>query len=75
MKDIVAYIVKGIVDHPEQVLVQENLTGKKAIITISLADDDRGRVIGRGGRIIKAIRTLCAVAAAKKNLRVSIEIV
>jgi uncharacterized protein len=74
MNNLVAYIVKGLVEHPDQVHVDEKVMGKKAAITITVAEDDRGRIIGRGGRVIKAIRMLSSVAAANKNLHVSIEL-
>lgn len=74
MREMVEYIVKQIVDNPEEVKVQE-IKGKKVIlIEISVAKEDMGKVIGKGGRVVDALRILVGAAAAKLKKRVMLEI-
>ena len=74
MREMVEYIVKQIVDNPEEVKVQE-IKGKKVIlIEISVAKEDMGKVIGKGGRVVDALRILVGAAAAKLKKRVIVEI-
>lgn len=72
---LVEYIVKSIVDHPDQVKVTEIEGGSSIILEINVADGDMGRVIGKGGVVVNSIRNLLQVLAAKKGQRVSVEIV
>ena len=73
--DLVTYIVKSLVDYPDQVTVRE-IEGKTAItIEISVADSDMGRVIGKGGSVVNSIRTILRVLEAKQDKSVSLEIV
>jgi predicted RNA-binding protein YlqC (UPF0109 family) len=72
---LVEYIVKSIVDHPDQVKVTEIEGGPSIILEINVADGDMGRVIGKGGVVVNSIRNLLQVLAAKKGQRVSVEIV
>lgn len=75
MKELVECIAKSLVDHPEAVKVVE-IEGKSAtILELSVAESDMGRVIGKGGRVVNAIRTLVQVMAAKQDKRVTLEIV
>lgn len=74
MKELVEYIVKSLVDHPEQVEVAEVQGPALTIIELSVAADDMGRVIGKSGRIINSIRTLLQVPAAKQGKKVSLEL-
>jgi uncharacterized protein len=74
-KELVEYIVKSLVDHPEQVSVSER-EGQSAVnLELRVADSDMGRVIGKGGRVINSIRALVQVLAAKRGKRVTLEIV
>ncbi len=74
-KDLVEYIVKSLVDNPEEVSVTE-VTGSSAIILeVSVAESDMGRVIGRQGRVINSIRTILQVLAAKQGKRVNLEVI
>jgi len=74
MKDLVEYIVKGLVDNPEQVVLNENKGEQMDIIEINVAEGDAGKAIGKEGRTINAIRTLVKAAAAKQDRRVSVEL-
>lgn len=74
MADVVEYLAKALVDDPEAVKVQEYREGDRVTVRLDVADDDWGKVIGRGGRIASAIRSLVKVAAVKEDVRVGLEI-
>ncbi len=74
MKELVEYIVKGLVDQPDQVVVTEIRRGNSITLELRVAPDDMGRVIGKGGRVANAIRSLLRVMAAKNGARVTLEI-
>jgi len=74
MREMVEYIVKQIVDSPEQVKVQEIKGDKVILLEISVAKEDMGKVIGKGGRMATALRTLVGAAAAKLKKRATVEI-
>lgn len=74
MKELVEYIVKSIVNEPDKVSITEELGDDGIVLKLTVADDDKGRVIGRQGRVAQAIRTLIRVKAAKAGERVSLEI-
>jgi len=75
MKELIEYIAKSIVEHPEEVIVSsaEREDGTVAY-TLNVHPDDKGRVIGRQGRVAQSIRSLLRVAAVKKGLHVNLEI-
>jgi predicted RNA-binding protein YlqC (UPF0109 family) len=75
MKDLIANIVKALVDLPEQVSVTEIEGGHTVILEISVAKSDMGKVIGKQGRIAQAIRTILSAAAGKAKKRYVLEIV
>ncbi len=74
MKELVEYIAKSIVNAPDDVVVTEEESEEGITIKLQVADDDKGRVIGKQGRIAEAIRSLIRVKAAKAGTRVSLEI-
>lgn len=74
MKELLEYVVKSLVDHPDQVTVEESVSGSETVLELSVAASDMGRVIGKNGRVINAIRTLVQVPAAKLGQQVSVEI-
>ncbi len=74
MKELVEYIVKALVDKPDQVEVKETMGETVTILEIKTAPEDVGKVIGREGRIANSIRTITKAAAAKQNKRVTVEI-
>ena len=75
MKELVEYIAKSIVNAPDDVVVTEEESEEGIMLKLQVADDDKGRVIGKQGRIAEAIRSLIRVKAAKAGTRVSLEIV
>lgn len=75
MKELVEIIAKALVDHPDDVSVQE-VEGEHSItLELKVANDDMGKVIGKQGRIAKAIRTVIKAAATKEEKRVMLEII
>ncbi|MBQ6495747.1 MAG: KH domain-containing protein [Firmicutes bacterium] len=75
MTELVSAIAKSLVEHPESVVVSESESNGTTIIQLKVADDDMGKVIGKQGRIAKAIRTVVKAAATKANAKVVVEIV
>lgn len=75
MKELVENIVKSLVDQPDEVHVVETQSRNSTLLELSVAAPDMGRVIGKGGRIINAIRKLLQVAAAKQGKRASLELI
>jgi hypothetical protein len=75
MKDLIEYIVKALVEHPEDVRVREVRTERAIIIEVSVHPDEKGKVIGRDGKIARAIRTLVNVAAQREGRRGVLDIV
>ncbi len=74
MKDIVEYIAKAIVSHPDEVQVIEEHDGNLVILKLEVAPDDKGKVIGRQGRVAQSIRALMRVAAVKDGSRAILKI-
>jgi uncharacterized protein len=74
MKELLEFIVKGLVDNPDAVEVHEIENGNNVTLELSVAGDDMGRVIGRRGRVITAIRSLVQVKAARLGKQVDIEL-
>ncbi|ERL05202.1 KH domain-containing protein [Mitsuokella sp. oral taxon 131] len=75
MKTIVEVIAKSLVDHPEDVNVEVKGEDLEVVLELHVAEDDMGKVIGRQGRIARAIRTVVKAAATRENKKVSVEIV
>ena len=74
MKETLTGIVQAIVDHPEQVNVTEEVSNSCIDLTLNVAPEDMGMVIGRHGRIAKAIRTVIKAAAAGSGKKVNVDI-
>lgn len=74
MKNLVEVITKSLVDTPDEVVVTEKQEGKTTVIEVRVADSDMGKVIGKQGRIAKAIRSVVKAAAAKEDKKVVVEI-
>ena len=76
MKELLEYLARGLVEHPDEVRVNEVQEDDGAIVLeLSVADDDYGNVIGRGGRTAAALRTVVKTAAVKSKRRVFVDIV
>ena len=75
MKELVEYIARSIVRAPDDVKVTQETDDDGVVIKLEVADDDKGRVIGRQGRVAEAMRTLLRVIATKEGVRVRLEIV
>lgn len=75
MKAFVEYVVKALVDHPDQVQIREVDGDRVVIFELRLHPEDVGKVIGKNGRTISAIRTLVTSAAGKFNKRAMVEII
>lgn len=75
MKELVEYVAKTLVDHPEEVQVTEIPGTASVIIELRVAPEDMGRVIGKDGRVANAIRVLLRVLASKQGKRVTLEII
>ncbi|MBC9783375.1 KH domain-containing protein [Heliobacillus mobilis] len=75
MKELVEILAKALVDRPDQVQVTQSESEKQVLIELRVAPEDMGKVIGKQGKIAKAIRTMVKAAAAKDGRRVVVEIV
>lgn len=75
MKDLVEVIAKALVDNPDEVVVTEKDEGKHIVVELHVAEGDMGKVIGKQGRIAKAIRAVVKAASSKDNKRVDVEII
>jgi hypothetical protein len=74
MRDLVEFLVRALVDEPDAVKVEEFDEEGDLVLEVSVADDDLGRVIGRGGRIANAIRTVARAVGARDDRRVIVDI-
>jgi len=75
VKQLLEHIARALVDEPDQVSVKEVESDRLIVLELRVADNDMGKVIGKQGRIAKAIRTVVNAAAVKENKRVVVEIV
>jgi uncharacterized protein len=75
MKPLVEYIARSLVDDPDAVRVAQREAGRTIVLELTVAPEDTGKVIGREGRVAKAIRTLLRVAANRQRRRAVLEIV
>ena len=74
MKELVEVIAKALVDNPDQVVVTEKESAKGLILQLTVAPSDMGKVIGKQGRIAKAIRSVVKAAASKEDQKVIVDI-
>ncbi len=75
MKELVEVIASALVDKPEEVSVTETVTDKSIVLELRVAPEDMGKVIGKQGRIARAIRTVVKSAASKEDKKVIVDIV
>ena len=74
MKDLVEVIARNLVDNPDEVVVTEKTEGKNIVVELHVAPSDMGKVIGKQGRIARAIRSVVKAAATKDDKKVVLEI-
>ncbi|MDO5589498.1 MAG: KH domain-containing protein [Lachnospiraceae bacterium] len=74
MKELVEVITKALVDDPDSVVITEREEKKATVLEVKVADSDMGKVIGKQGRIAKAIRSVVKAAAAKEDKKVIVDI-
>ena len=74
MKELVEYVARNLVDDPDAVQVTQREAGRTTILEVSVAPDDTGKVIGREGRVAKAVRILVRIAANRQHRRAILEI-
>ena len=75
MKELVEIIAKALVDNPDEVVVSEKTEGRNMEIELHVAASDMGKVIGKQGRIAKAIRSVVKAASSKEKINIDVEIV
>ncbi len=75
MKELIEYIAKSIVNSPDDVVVTEETDEQRTVFKLQVAEEDKGRIIGKQGRVAQAMRTLIRVKAAKAGTRATIEII
>jgi predicted RNA-binding protein YlqC (UPF0109 family) len=74
VRELVEYLTRALVEHPDEVQVDEVASDDDIVLEIRVAEDDLGRVIGRSGRVANAIRTVAKAAGARDGRRVMVEI-
>lgn len=74
LRDLVCDIAKALVDHPEAVQVEERYEGEYLHLELRVAPDDMGKIIGRGGKIARAIRSVVKAASLRENQKVLVDI-
>lgn len=73
MKNLVGFLVKSLVNHPDDVKIAERLDGNSILLNVTVNSDDLGKVIGKGGKVANSIRTLARSVARTKNKNVTIK--
>ena len=74
MQELVAYVARGLVSNPDEVNVEEIPSGRLTLYEIRVADDDVGKIIGRQGKVIRALRTLVKASATRQGIRVDVDV-
>ena len=75
MKELIEYLARNLASKPEEVKVTEEVEEDRVVLKLEVAEDDKGRIIGRQGRVAQAMRVLLRVAAVKNGTRAVLEIV
>jgi uncharacterized protein len=75
MEELVRFIAKNLVDEPDSVVVESREEGDTVVISLSVAQSDMGKVIGRQGRIAKAIRTVVKAASVREDKKYMVDII
>lgn len=72
MKDLLEFIVSGIVDNPKEIKISQSSEDDKEVLNLTVAPSDMGKVIGKNGQIIRALRTLLRTCAFKRGVKVQL---
>ena len=75
MKELIEYIARSLASQPDEVKVTEEIEDDRVVLRLEVADEDKGKIIGRQGRVAQAMRVLLRVAAVKSGTRAVLEIV
>ena len=75
MRDLVEYLARSLVDEPDQVSVEEVEAGRVIVYEVTVAEDDVGKIIGRQGKVIRAIRSVVKAAATRQGTRVDVDVI
>jgi len=75
VKELLEFLARSLVDHPEEVRVEEIESGDQVLLRLSVAKDDLGKVIGKQGRIARALRTVVKASAVRHGKQVTVEII
>ena len=75
MQELIEYVARGLVSNPDEVSVAEVPTGRMTLYEISVAEEDVGKIIGRQGKVIRALRTLVKASATRQGTRVDVDVV
>lgn len=75
MKDLLEFLARSLVDHPDQVRVEEKENADGVLLRLMVAKEDVGKVIGKQGRIARALRTVVKASAVKEGKQATVEIV
>lgn len=75
MQDLIEYVARGLVAQPDEVRVEEVPSGRVTLYEISVAEEDVGKIIGRQGKVIRALRTLVKAGATRQGTRVDVDVV
>ena len=73
-EQLIEFIAKSLVDHPEAVRLEESTDDRGTVLNLTVAQDDVGKVVGKHGRIVRAMRTLMAACSDRRRGRVSLSI-
>ena len=75
MRELVEYLTQSLVSDPEAVSVEEVESGRVTVYEVTVGEDDVGKIIGRQGKVIRAIRTVVKAAATRAGTRVDVDVV
>jgi predicted RNA-binding protein YlqC (UPF0109 family) len=75
MKELIEYVAKSLVDKPEKVVLEQRMEGNLTVLELRVSKEDYGKIIGKQGRTIKALRTLVSASANTNGLKYSLEVV
>lgn len=75
MRELIEYVAKGLVSEPDAVRIEEVPSGRMVVYEISVADEDVGKIIGRQGKVIRALRTVVKASATRQGVRVDVDVV